>query len=201
MTVWARVSERACTKPTYMFCSMNIHVFYDCSDHPTAEHHVQQLVKNHMANVFRRARAFNLLQGRFCTGRTQTAYANVAGRTQMHYAAASGRKPYPNWWLRLRMLLRVLLRVSYTSMHDDEEIQPQPQLQPLMKPPSMKQYMFDSHNPTAVGTLPQTPLPPSNRRCPHRSTETRLRYVTSSGSHDNRCSSGGKEVSGDDGNK
>jgi hypothetical protein len=29
-TWYARVSEPACTDPTY--CSMNIHVFYDCSD-------------------------------------------------------------------------------------------------------------------------------------------------------------------------
>ena len=71
--VRAEASVRA-IEPTYV-CSMNIHVILWLQlEPPTAEHfpshswHALILVKK-MANVFRRPRAFNLLQGRFCTGR------------------------------------------------------------------------------------------------------------------------------------
>ena len=35
--ICARVSERACTEPIIIY-SMNMHVLYDCSEYPTAEH-------------------------------------------------------------------------------------------------------------------------------------------------------------------
>ena len=71
--------------------------------------HDMHLACKKMANVFRRPRAFNLLQGRFCTGADTTAYANVSGRTQLHYAAASGRT-------RLHMQNRPADIIAYAIM-------------------------------------------------------------------------------------
>ena len=74
-----------------------------------------------MANVFRRPRAFNLLQGRFCTGADTTAYANVSGRTQLHYAAASGRtrlhmQNRPRHYCICNNVLRIVLHRGHNCM-------------------------------------------------------------------------------------
>ncbi len=46
---------------------------------------------------------------------------SVKNFLRVHLELISIRKPYPNWWLQLRLLLRVLLRMYYTSMHENAE--------------------------------------------------------------------------------
>ena len=79
--VCARVSEGACTEPTYMQHEYSRILW------------LQQILKGRtfpmslmtctlackMANVFHRPWAFYLLQGRFCKGADTTAHANVSG--------------------------------------------------------------------------------------------------------------------------
>ena len=79
--------KRACMHWTYVHAAGIFTYFIIAAN--TQRQVIHDLVK--MANVFRLPRAFNLLQGRFCTGADTTAYAIVSGRTQLHYAAASGR--------------------------------------------------------------------------------------------------------------
>ena len=91
--VCARVSEHVCTEPTYTAWILTYFMIAANTQRLNISHviHDTHLACTKMANVFRRPRAFSLLQGRFCMGADTTAYANVSGRTQLHYAAASGR--------------------------------------------------------------------------------------------------------------
>ena len=88
-----RTCKRACLYWTIRIAAWIFTYFYYCGETFPMSFMTCTFVFacKKMANVFRRPRAFNLLQGRFCTGADTTAYANMSGRTQSHYAAASGR--------------------------------------------------------------------------------------------------------------
>ena len=98
--------KRACMHWTYV-CSMNIHVLWlqripNGRTFPWHSWHALSLQT--MANVFHRPRAFNILQGRFCTVADTFAYANVSGRTQLHYA-----KPFGKQYCICNNVLRIVL--------------------------------------------------------------------------------------------
>ena len=74
--VCARV-KRACMHGTYVYAAWIFTYFMIATNtqRPNISHVIHDLACKKMANVFRRQMAFNLLQGRFCTGVDTTTYA------------------------------------------------------------------------------------------------------------------------------
>ena len=103
--------QKPSKQPTYRQHGYS-RISYDCSEYPTAEHfpychswHAISFKKFFFLNWerVRWPRAFNLLQGRFCTGRTQLHHAAASGRTRLHAKPSSGH--YWTWSNVLRIVL------------------------------------------------------------------------------------------------